>query len=66
MYVLQEERVDGDSNFEQVDSFTVLNLQVGHAMPKLGEVGEVFVTVENLIDRDCAYRTSYPMPGTSA
>ncbi|GID03289.1 hypothetical protein [Pseudomonas sp. 008] len=44
MYVLQEECVDGDSNFEQVDSFTVLNLQVGHAMLQLGEVGEVFLT----------------------
>lgn len=26
----------------------------------------MFVAVENLFDRDYAYRTNYPMPGTSA
>lgn len=66
MYVLQEERVNGASNTEQVDAFTVVNLRVGHAVPALGEVGEVFLAVENLFDRDYAYRTGYPMPGTSA
>lgn len=66
MYVLQEERVEGASNVEQVDGFTVVNLRVGHAVPQLGEVGEVFVAVENLFDRDYAYRTGYSMPSTSA
>ncbi len=66
MYVLQQERTEGASNFEKVDAFTVVNLRVGHAVPALGEVGEVFVAVENLFDRDYAYRTGYPMPGTSA
>lgn len=66
MYVLAEERTAGASNFSQVSSFTVVNLRVGHAVPALGKVGEVFVAVENLFDRDYAYRTGYPMPGTSA
>lgn len=66
MYVLQEERVEGASNVEQVDGFTVVNLRVGHAVPQLGEVGEVFVAVENLFGRDYAYRTGYSMPSTSA
>lgn len=66
MYVLQQERTEGTSNFEEVDSFTVVNLRAGHAVPALGEVGEVFVAVENLFDRDYAYRAGYPMPGTSA
>jgi iron complex outermembrane receptor protein len=66
MYVLAEERTAGATNFAQVDSFTVMNLRVGHAVPALGKVGEVFVAVENLFDRDYAYRTNYPMPGTSA
>ncbi|WAC45265.1 TonB-dependent receptor [Pseudomonas sp. SL4(2022)] len=66
MYVLQQERVEGASNFAQVDSFTVVNLRVGHAVPQFGDVGEVFVALENLFDRNYAYRTGYPMPGTSA
>jgi len=66
MYVLAEERTAGAANFSKVDSFTVVNLRVGHAVPALGKVGEVFVAVENLFDRDYAYRTGYPMPGTSA
>lgn len=66
MYVLAEERTAGAANFSKVDSFTVVNLRVGHAVPALGKVGEVFVAVENLFDRDYSYRTGYPMPGTSA
>ena len=66
MYVLAEERTAGASNFSKVDSFTVVNMRVGYAVPALGKVGEVFVAVENLFDRDYAYRTNYPMPGTSA
>jgi len=66
MYVLAEERTAGAANFSKVDSFTVVNLRVGHAVPALGKVGEVFVAVENLFDRNYAYRTGYPMPGTSA
>jgi len=66
MYVLAEDRTAGSANSSTVDSFTVVNLRVGHALPALGKVGEVFVAVENLFDRDYAYRTGYPMPGTSA
>jgi iron complex outermembrane receptor protein len=65
MYVLAEERTAGAANYSKVDTFTVVNLRVGHAVPALGKVGEVFVAVENLFDRDYAYRTGYPMPGTS-
>lgn len=65
MYVLAEERTAGAANYSKVDTFTVVNLRVGHAVPALGKVGEVFVAVENLFDRDYAYRTGYSMPGTS-
>ena len=63
MYVLQEERVNGASNTEQVDAFTVVNLRVGHAVPALGEVGEVFLAVENLFDRDYQLVDWYNQPG---
>lgn len=66
MYVLQQARTEGSNNFEQVGSFTVVNLRVGHAIPQLGKAGEVFVAVENLFDREYAYRPGYTMPGTSA
>ncbi|WP_411275694.1 hypothetical protein [Diaphorobacter sp. LI3] len=35
-------------------------------MPALGSKGEVFVALENIFDRDYAYRPGYPMPGRSA
>ncbi|WP_225594726.1 TonB-dependent receptor plug domain-containing protein [Pseudomonas sp. PDM22] len=66
MYVLAEERSAGASNYEQVGGFTVVNMRIGHQVPAFGPDGEVFVALENLFDRDYAYRPGYPMPGTSA
>lgn len=53
-------------NTERVASFAVANLRVAYPLPALGKRGEVFVAVENLFDRNYAYRPGYPMPGRSA
>lgn len=46
--------------------FAVANLRVAYPVPALGSKGEVFLAVENLFDRNYAYRPGYPMPGRSA
>lgn len=50
-------------NNEKVGSFTIVNSRVSCAVPQLGKKGEVFVAVENLFDREYAYRPGYDMPG---
>jgi len=46
-----------------VSSFVVVNARAGYPIPQLGEKGEVFIAVENLLDRDYGYRPGYSMPG---
>jgi iron complex outermembrane receptor protein len=48
-----------------VDGFTVANLRVARQLPWLGQRGEVFVSVENLFDKDYSFRPGYPMAGRS-
>ncbi len=66
MYVLSQARAASSTNLAKVGSFTVANLRTGYRLPQLGPDGEVFLAIENLFDRDYAYRPGYPMPGTSA
>lgn len=54
------------ANTERVAGFAVANLRVAYPVPALGSKGEVFLAVENLFDRNYAYRPGYPMPGRSA
>jgi len=46
-----------------VSSLIVLNARAGYPIPELGEKGEVFISGENLLDRDYEYRPGYKMPG---
>jgi iron complex outermembrane receptor protein len=65
MTVLSQARSDGSANTSTVNGFTVANLRVGHQLPLLGQRGEVFVSVENLFDKDYSFRPGYPMAGRS-
>lgn len=65
MTVLSQARADGSANASKVDGFTVANLRVGRSVPMLGRRGEVFVSVENLFDKDYSFRPGYPMAGRS-
>jgi iron complex outermembrane receptor protein len=66
MFVLNRARADGAVNTSKVDAFTVVNARAAYAIPAFGPRGEVFVALENLLDRDYQYRPGYPMPGVSA
>lgn len=63
MLTLNRARADGATNTAGVAGFAVANLRGAYALPALGPRGEVFVSVENLLDKRYAYRTGYPMPG---
>lgn len=54
------------SSEEKVDPFFVVNLRLSYPLPQLGRKGEVFLAVENLLDRRYAYTPGYPQPGTWA
>ena len=62
-FALNRSRVDGSSNTSLVSGFVVANMRVAHPLQALGKKGEVFVMVENLFNKDYAYRSGYPMPG---
>ncbi|WP_206617927.1 TonB-dependent receptor [Hahella sp. KA22] len=63
VWALTRKRASGDVNGEKVSGFTVANMRVSYPLSPLGQDGEVFVAVENLFDREYAYRPGYPMPG---
>ena len=60
---LTRSRNNGSSNTSQVSGFVVANMRLAHPLQALGKKGEVFVMVENLFNKDYAYRSGYPMPG---
>ncbi len=60
---LNRGRSGSATNTESVGSFVVVNARASYPIPLLGDKGEVFVAVENLLDRDYSYRAGYPMPG---
>lgn len=61
--VLNSARVAGAVNQEQIGGFALVNARLALALPTLGSQGEVFLAVENLGNRNYAYRPGYPMPG---
>lgn len=65
MTVLSQARANGSANTDTVDGFTVANLRVARQLPWLGQRGEVFVSIENLFDKDYSFRPGYPMAGRS-
>ncbi len=56
-------RKKGVGSGNSVSSLIVLNARAGYPIPELGEKGEVFISGENLLDRDYEYRPGYKMPG---
>lgn len=64
MTVLGQAR-NGSLNTVQVAGFTVANVRVAYKVPQLGQRGEVFAAIENLLDKTYAFREGYPMPGRS-
>lgn len=65
-YSLNWDRSNGGSsasNSVKLGGFSVVNTRVAYPTTSLGKRGEVFVAVENLLDKDYAYRSGYPMPG---
>ena len=60
---LNRSRFAGSVNTDRVGSFTVVNARVSWPLPALGRGGEIFAAVENLLDREYAYRPGYPMAG---
>lgn len=62
-YVFSNARRLGSTNTQKVPGFTVANMRLSYPLPALGKKGEVFVAVENLFDKNYAYRPGYPMPG---
>lgn len=63
VWALNRARTAGALNTEKVSGFSVVNARVAYPLPFLGKKGEVFVAVENLLNRSYAYRPGYPMPG---
>lgn len=66
VWALNRPRAAGAVNQDKVNGFNVANLRIAYPVPSLGKRGEVFVAIENLFDRDYAYRPGYPMVGRSA
>ena len=62
-HVFSNARRAGSVNTQKADGFTVANMRLSYPIPALGKKGEVFVAVENLFDKNYAYRPGYPMPG---
>ncbi len=65
MTVLGQSRANGSANTTEVGGFTVANIRLGYRVPKLGQRGEVFAAIENLLDKAYQFRDGYPMPGRS-
>ncbi|MDO8538903.1 MAG: TonB-dependent receptor [Opitutaceae bacterium] len=57
-------RAGGALNTERIPSFALLNARIGYAFQwDAAHRTEVFVAVENALDREYRYRPGYPMPG---
>jgi iron complex outermembrane receptor protein len=63
MHVLAQDRSLDATNTETVSGFGIVNLKLARSVPQLGRTGEVFAAIENLLDKNYAYRPGYPMPG---
>lgn len=66
VWALSRSRTAGALNTERVGSFAVANARVAYPVPALGKQGEVFLSVDNLLNRQYSYRPGYPMPGRTA
>lgn len=63
VYAFNRDRTVDTVNNEKVGAFAIVNARVGYSLPMLGKKGEVFVTAENIFNRDYQYVPGYPMPG---
>ncbi len=63
VWALNKSRAAGDVNRERVNEFTVVNTRISYQLPLLGKQGEIFTSIENLLNTTYAYRPGYVMPG---
>lgn len=61
MYSLTQDR--GTFSPNEVASFTVANARISHPVAMLGQKGEVYAVVNNVLDASYQYNAGYPMPG---
>lgn len=54
------------ANPEKVAGFAVASGRLSYPVPSLGKKGELFLAIENLLNRQYAYRPGYPMAGRAA
>lgn len=63
VWALSRDRNTLNPNTEKVAAFTVANARLSYPLAALGKKGEVFLAMENLFNKNYAYRPGYPMPG---
>ena len=61
--VMNSARVAGAMNTESVNPFFSMNARLAYAIPAWGKQTEVFVAVENVLNKQYSYRPGYAMPG---
>ncbi len=62
--VLSRARSSNAVNTQRVGGFPLINARLARALPaQWVRRGEVFVVLDNVLDRTYAYRPGYPMPG---
>lgn len=68
MYVASQARRYGKKNEEQIGSYFLVNGKVSYELPvkTQGLGAELYVAVENLLNKSYEYAPGYPMPGTNA
>ncbi len=63
---LNRARAAGAVNNEKLAGFTVLNGRLAYPLQWQAKSAEIYLALDNLLNRDYAYRPGYPMPGRSA
>ena len=66
VWALNQKRDTTQPTTEKVGAFTVVNARLGYPIRELGNKGEVFVSVDNLLNREYSFRPGYPMAGRTA
>lgn len=62
-YAVTSGRAAGDVDHPLVPGFVVMNARAVFGMPVGGQGSELFVSMENVLDRHYEYTPGYPMPG---
>ena len=63
---IDEQYVQGTrtpDDIKKIDDYTLVNLRAGYLFGFGENMGELFVSIENILDEEYEYRPGYPMPG---